>query len=144
MDKFTALDRIVTALRRVDGHTSPWDSSYTFSTSITAVYDRELYIDEINSFPCVMCVADQVQVRHSGAGERYNIMTFRIRGVTWDDQVEDAGEMLADDIEHVISHIRQNYPEFDECRINTIQTDEGLNAPLGALIIEGVALYRND
>ncbi len=144
MDKFTALTAISTMISHIDGRTSPWDASYTFSTSVAAVHTRDLYVDEINAFPCVMCVADSVRVQHSGAGQRYNIMSFRIRGITWDEQVEDAGELLADDIDHAVSHARTVYPDLDEVRITTIQTDEGLNAPLGAVVLEGIALYRND
>lgn len=144
MDKITALTALAEQITHIDGRTSPWDPSYTFATSVASVHTRDLFVDEINSFPCVMCVAESVKVRHSGAGQRYNIMQFRIRGITWDEAVEDAGEQLADDIDHVISHTREEYPAFDEVRIETIQTDEGLNAPLGAVVIEGIALYRND
>ncbi len=145
MDRFQAIKKIIDSLRAIDGRTSPWDASYTFNCDLADnAIDREVYVDEINQFPCVMCVASGVTVKHSGGGQRFNIMPFRIRGITWDENVEDAGELLADDIEHVISHVRDRNPEFDEIRIETIQTDEGLNAPLGAVILEGVALYRND
>lgn len=145
MDRSQALSKIITALRRIDGRTSPWNPSYTFNEAVyDQVYSRDLFLDEINSFPCVMCVAERVTVKHTGGGQRYNILQFRIRGVTWNNQVEDAGELLAEDIEHVFTHIRQDHPMFDEIRLDSIQTDEGLNAPLGAVILEGTALYRND
>ena len=134
-----------TQLKRIDGTTSPWNPSYTFNTDVHGtVLDHDEFIDAVNSFPCLMVTTVQTAVTHIGGGQRYKTQSFRIRGITLDEGVEDAGELLADDIEHVLSHIRHTYPEFDEVRLDTIQTDEGLNAPLGALIIQGTLVYRNE
>lgn len=140
-----ALTNIMQLINRIDGTTSPWDASYMFKYSVTGnIYDRELYIDQINAFPCVMVVVDRVQVSHIGAGTRYNTLSFQIKGITWDENASAAGEDLADDIEHALKYARLEYPQFDEVRIDTIQTDEGINAPLGAVIIQGIAVYTND
>jgi hypothetical protein len=145
MDRMQAQTNIIQLINRINGTTSPWDASYTFNCTATGnVYDRELFIDQINAFPCVMLTTERVQVSHIGAGIRYNTLSFQIRGITWDEDAGTAGEALADDIEHVIKYARQEYPAFDEVRIDTIQTDEGINAPLGAVILQGIAVYSND
>lgn len=145
MNRREAQLKIIDSLKRIDGRTSPWDASYTFNTDVHGnVLDRDEYIDNINSFPCVMVTFTDTQVRHIGGGERYLVTSFRIRGITWDEDVEDAGELLADDLEHAIDRVRQDNPEFDEVRLDTIQTDEGLNAPLGAVIVQGTLVYRNE
>jgi hypothetical protein len=145
MDRNQASQRIVDTLRRIDGRTSPWNSSYTFRTDVyDRVYDHDLFLEEINQFPCVMFTVTEIAVSHVGGGQRYNTMSFRLRGVVWDESTSEAGELLADDLEHAVSNIRQAYPEFEEIRLDTIQTDEGLNAPLGAVVIQGTAVYRND
>jgi hypothetical protein len=145
MDRMQAQSNIISLLKRIDGRTSPWNAAYTFSYDVALnVYSRDLYIDEINQFPCIMVTVDRVQVSHIGANTRYHTLAFRIRGITWDGDAQSAGEALADDIEHAIDNARLEYPAFDEVRIDTIQTDEGINAPLGAVLIQGIAVYKND
>ena len=140
-----AQTRIVTQLKRIDGRTSPWNLDYVFNTDVHEnVLPHDEFIDNINSFPCVMVTFTNTQIRHIGGGERYAVISFRIRGITLDEDVEDAGELLADDLEHAISYLRRENPEFDEARIDTVQTDEGLNAPLGAVVIEGTLVFRNE
>jgi hypothetical protein len=145
MTRREALMKIINQLKRIDGRTSPWNPSYTFNSNVyETVLPYEDFIENINSFPCVMCITTDSQIRHVGGGVRLIVTSFRVRGITWDEQVEDAGELLADDIEHVISNIRLEHPEFDEIRIDSIQTDQGLNAPLGAVMIEGTMVYQHD
>lgn len=137
--------KIIEALKRIDGRTSPWNPSYTFNLDVhETVLDHDEFIENINSFPCVMVTVIDTMIRHIGGGERYVVSSFRIRGITWDERTEEAEELLADDIEHVISHLRAAEPEFDEIRIDTVQTDEGLNAPLGAVVVQGTMVYRHD
>lgn len=145
MTRREALLKIIAQLKRINGRTSPWNSDYQFNVDVhETVLPYEEFIDNINSFPCVMLTFIDTQVRHIGGGERYLVTSFRIRGITWDDQVEDAGELLADDLEHALSYVRREHTEFEECRIDTVQTDEGLNAPLGAVIVEGTLVYKHE
>lgn len=145
MNRLQAQTKIIDQLKRIDGRTSPWNAAYTFNVDLHGtVLPYDEFIDNINSFPCVMVTMTQTEIRHVGGGQRYAIVSFRVRGITLDDQVEDAGELLADDLEHALSYLRQENPEFEEARLDSIQTDEGLNAPLGAVIIEGTLVYRNE
>jgi hypothetical protein len=145
MNRLQAINNIVSALSRIDGRTSPWDASYTFATDIHLnVIARDRYIEEIDSFPVVMVTPVQETISHTGGGQRWSTLTVRVRGICWDEDTELAGERLADDIEHVITHIRREYPELEELRLDTIQTDEGLNAPLGAVVVLATAVYQHD
>jgi hypothetical protein len=145
MNRREAQLKIIDSLKRIDGRTSPWNPAYTFNVDVHEnVLDHDEFIDNINSFPCVMVIITDTSIRHVGGGERLIISSFQVRGVTWDEDVEDAGELLADDIEHALSYVRQDNVEFDEVRLDTIQTDQGLNAPLGAVMIQGTMVYRNE
>ena len=145
MNRLDAQTKIITELKRIDGRTSPWNASYTFYHDVhETVIPHDEYIDNINSFPCIMLTLLESKIVHVGGGERLNLTSFRIRGITWDSEVEFAGERLADDIEHVLNHVRHEHPEFDDIRLNTIATDEGLNEPLGAVVIEGTLVFRNE
>ena len=145
MNRHDAQTKIINELKRIDGRTSPWDASYTFNVDVHEnVLPHDEYVDNINSFPCVMILFKETQIRHIGNDERYAVTSFRIRGLTFDEDVEYAGELLADDIEHVLENVRRDYPEFDEVRLDTVATDEGLNAPLGAVVVEGTLVYINE
>jgi hypothetical protein len=145
MNRIQAIAHMVNALRRIDGRTSPWDASYTFATDVHGnVIARDRYIEEIDSFPVVMLVPLQEIISHTGGGQRWSTLTVRIRAICWDEVTELAGERLADDIEHVVSHMRRDHPRLEELRIDTIQTDEGLNAPLGAVVVQLTAVYQHD
>lgn len=145
MNRYESLQALVSSFRAIDGRTSPWNPSYTFNLDVHEnVLDHDEFVEAINSFPCIMVTFTDTQIRHIGGGERYTVSSFRIRGITWDEDVEDAGELLADDIEHVVNHLKQAYPSFEEVRLDSVQTDEGLNAPLGAVIVQGTLVYRNE
>jgi len=137
--------KIINQLKRIDGRTSPWNASYTFNWDLhDNVLPHDEFIENINSFPCVMFTVDNTVIRHIGGGERYVVISFLIRGITWSDDVEEGGDLLADDIEHALSRIKHSYPEFEEVRLDTVQTDEGLNRPFGATLIRGTLVYRHD
>ncbi len=145
MNRREAQLKIIESLKRIDGRTSPWNADYTFNLDVhDNVLDHDEFIDNINSFPCVMLTVTDTQIRHIGGGERYVVSSFRIRGITWDERTDEAEEQLADDLEHVIAHLRAFEPAFDEIRVDTVQTDEGLNAPLGAVIVQGTMVYKHD
>jgi hypothetical protein len=145
MNRLKVLTAIKQSLKRIDGRTSPWDPDYTFSTDVHGtVVTQDLYVEEINSFPILMVTVMQELISHTGGGQRWSALSFRVRGVIWDEDAEQAGEQLADDVEHVISNVRRENTQIEEIRIDTIQTDEGINRPLAAVIIQGTALYQHE
>jgi hypothetical protein len=64
------------------------------------------------------------------------------RGYTLDHSVEESGELLAQDMEHIMQWIKRVYPSFEEIRILSVETDTGLNAPYGVALFKLEALYQ--
>lgn len=142
MDRYTATNKIMQALLSIDGRSSPLDPHYVFSTSVHSVFDEYRFLDEINEYPTLMVVCEKEEIRHIGGGIRYSLVNYELRGINWSDDTQYAGEQLAEDIEHVLQHSRAWAPEFEELRVLDIETDDGLNAPLGVVIIKFTVLFE--
>lgn len=140
MTRTQAILKICEHFREITGGQSPWDPAYTFHNHVYQVDDRFLWVDEISNFPSVQCVSRGETITHQGGGVRRVTLAIEVRGFTWDRDVAGRGETLADDIEHAINHFQD--PDIDDLRILSIQTDEGLNEPLGVVIIQLVATYQ--
>ena len=65
-----------------------------------------------------------------------------IRGYTYDAEVEESGELLAQDIEHIMQYIKKQRPDIEEIRVLSVETDSGLNAPYGVALFKLEALYQ--
>lgn len=127
---------MIRQLQRIDGGTSPWDATYTFNYTVYRVYDHLIFADEINEYPSV-CVAHRGErITHIGGGIRLHTTLYEIRGYTHSDTVEQSGEALASDIEHVIDNFRHWTEDSIDYRLISVRTDGGVLAPLGVCIIE--------
>jgi hypothetical protein len=73
---------------------------------------------------------------------RFSNLELQLRCYTYDEDVEDASEAIASDVEHVLSHYRLWAPDIDDVRIAQIETDGGINAPYGAANIGIQVLFR--
>ena len=52
------IDLLVTELKKIDGGTSDFDSSYTFNTDLSNNVERNiLFLDEVNDFPSLYIAA---------------------------------------------------------------------------------------
>lgn len=131
-----------TQLQRIDGRTSPW-SEYEFNLDVhSEVYDELLFFPDINSFPLISFSVQDERIIHAEGRERYSLTSIEIRGYTYDEEVEQSGELVAQDVEHVLEHLRHENRKIEEVRVIKINTDSGTNAPYGACIINIEALYR--
>lgn len=129
-------------LQRIDGRTSPW-SKYEFNIDLhDEVHDQLLFFPDINSFPLVSFSVEDERIVHAEGNERYSLTSIEIRGYTYDEEVEQSGELIAQDIEHVLEHLRSEDRRIEEIRVMSVNTDSGTNAPYGACIINIEALYR--
>ena len=142
MDRYNATKKIREALLTIDGRTSPLDYEYPFNCSVYNVYEGYRFLDEINEFPSLMLVCEKEEIRHVGGGVRYSLVNYELRGLHWSEETQFAGELLAEDIEHVLQNSRVWAPEFEELRVLDIQTDDGLYAPLGSVIIRFTVLFE--
>lgn len=134
---------LVKQLRRIDGRTSPW-GEYSFNWNLhDEVYSELRFFDDINSFPCITFhVTDERIVHAEGLGGRYASVSIEMRGYTYDERVEESGESLAQDIEHVLHYLREADRELEDIRLLQINTDSGANAPWGACILQIEALFK--
>ena len=133
---------LVAHLQRIDGRTSPW-SSYEFYYDVhREVYAQLLFFNDINSFPCICFTVENERIIHAEGGQRFMSVSIEMRGYTYDEDVEESGELLAQDIEHVLAYIRREDRRLEDIRLLEINTDSGMNAPHGACILKIEALFR--
>lgn len=133
---------LVEQLRRIDGRRSPW-SDYEFNYSVyDEVYSELQFFDDISSFPCITFELKDERVIHAEGGGRFSTVSIELRGYTHDEDVEQSGEAIAQDIEHVLNNLRRENRTLEDIRLLEINTDMGLNAPFGACIFNIEALFR--
>jgi hypothetical protein len=137
------IDALISELKRIDGSISPYDRKYTFNTNLHRdVYLGFKFFDEIDSFPSVYINVEREDYFHYGGNNRFIVMTMDVRGYTYDHEVEESGEALAQDIEHIIKWMKKTYPAIEEVRVLSVETDSGLNAPYGVALFKLEALYQ--
>jgi hypothetical protein len=135
------IDALISALRRIDGRDSPWDRSYTFNYDLHG--DAYLgFSEDVNSFPTVNAIVSNESLYSIGGGVRFSNLQIELRCYAYSEDIEDASESLASDVEHVLSHYRLWAPDIDDVRVIQIETDGGINAPYGAAIIGIQVLFR--
>lgn len=139
---------LVTQLKKVNGSPSVDNypnSPYTFNTNVyNNVFDKFKYLDNINDFPTI-CIYNTTESRfHIGGGIKYASYTANIRGYSRDgnDSIA-AADDLASDIEYVLMGFRQEACIVD-CRVLSIETDEGLFSPFGICEIIAQITYEVD
>ena len=125
---------MISALQKIIEGQSPWDPIYEFENTVFVVYPHAVFVDEINNYPSISVIHRGERIEHLGGGVRLHRTVYEIRGYTHDESVEQAGESLASDIEHVFEHYRQ-WADGEDYRITSIQTDGGVLSPLGICII---------
>jgi hypothetical protein len=134
---------IITELNRIDGQFSPFDRAYRFNYNLHRdVYMGFKFFDEISSFPSVYLTVEREDYFHYGANNRFIVLTMDLRGYTYDQEVEESGELLAQDIEHIMQYIKKQRPDIEEIRVLSVETDSGLNAPYGVALFKLEALYQ--
>lgn len=129
------LEEIKTALESIDGSVS---GPYSFNYAVPQVVTREMYMDEIHDFPTLMVTNQNIQFIQMSNNLRHKVYSCRIRGIVYGDV--EAAEKLAQDIEYVLEHYNWS---FEEVRLIRVETDAGLNAPFGAVIISFLVLDRS-
>lgn len=137
------ISAITTELNRIDGGLSPFDRAYRFNYNLHRdVYFGFKYFDEISSFPSIYLTVEREDYFHYGDNNRFVVLTIDLRGYTYDHEVEESGELLAQDIEHIMQWMKKQYPAIEEVRVLSVETDSGLNAPYGVALFKLEALYQ--
>jgi len=147
------IDFLVTELKRInkqqDARTVPVRNGYTYKTNVfNNVFRRQKYLNEINDFPTICVRATGEDRLELGAGVRFGTFGFEIRAYVKNEAIIETEEDLADDIEFVLENLTSEATararELTDVRITSTETDEGLMAPFGVVIINGILRYQQD
>lgn len=137
------INAFISELKRIDGGISPYDRAYRFNWNVHRdVYLGFKFFDEIDSFPSIYLTVEREDYFHYGANNRFIVMTMDVRGYTYSHEVEQGGELLAQDIEHIVKWMKKTYPEIEEVRVLSVETDSGLHEPYGVALFKLEALYQ--
>ena len=141
------VDLLVTNLKNIDGGTSSYNASYTYTQNLfNNVYRKIKFLDEVNDFPALYLSAGTEIRNFNSLSLTVATLDVTIRAYVFG---EDNSQSLADDvvqdIEHVIYSLGDN-PEKGilDITIDSISTDEGLAAPYGIAEVELTIVYRLD
>ncbi len=149
--KTDIIDLLLTEMKGIDGETDTRagvpDIPYTYKSKVfNNVFRKFKYIDEINDFPTICFIVGSEGRQHIGAGVRYGSLEITVRGYVYSENVLNAADDLADDIEHVLNslgYLAAFCPvEIVESRVIRVGTDEGLFEPHGIVDIAAEIVYE--
>ena len=141
------IDFIVAQLKEIDGETSDFNSSYTYTQNVFSnVYRRIKFLDEVNDFPALYVSAGTELRDFNSKSLTVATLDATIRAYVFgEDNSQNLSDDLVQDIEHVIYSLGDN-PEMGilDITIDNISTDEGLTTPYGIAEVELTIVYRID
>lgn len=130
-------DKLVEALRDINGSASPYSSTYHFKTDLHYnVYRGLKLIDEINDFPSMYITSPKETREYNTRGTTIAVVNSEIRCYVYGDDTEQLAQNLVDDVEHVIDNLTYSTThQVLDSKINVILRDNGLFKPLGLIEI---------
>jgi hypothetical protein len=99
------------------------------------VWNKQIFLDELNDYPTVSVFAAGESREYLPAGFKWGFLSIEIRIYVQDEFADDRLEELFDDIEIVLDQnntlVVDNEPLCTDIRILSLTDDEGLLNPLG-------------
>ena len=141
------IDFIVTQLKEIDGETSNFNSSYTYTQNLFSnVYRRIKFLDEVNDFPALYVSAGTELRDFNSKSLTVATLDATIRAYVFgEDNSQSLVDDITQDIEHVIYSIGDNPDKgILDITIDSITSDEGLATPYGLAEVELTIVYRLD
>jgi len=141
------IDFIVTQLKEIDGETSDFNSSYTYTQNVFSnVYRRIKFLDEVNDFPALYVSAGTELRDFNSKSLTVATLDATIRAYVFgEDNSQSLVDDITQDIEHVIYSIGDNPDKgILDITIDSITSDEGLATPYGLAEVELTIVYRLD
>jgi len=139
------VDFLVTSLKNIDGATSNYDASYTYTQNLfNNVYRKIKFLDEVNDFPALYLSAGTEIRDFNSLSLTVATLDVTIRAYVYgEDNSQSLADDLVQDIEHVIYSLGDN-PEKGilDITIDSISIDEGLATPYGLAEVELTVVYR--
>ena len=139
------VDFLVTSLKNIDGTTSNYDASYTYTQNLfNNVYRKIKFLDEVNDFPALYLSAGTEIRDFNSLSLTVATLDVTIRAYVYgEDNSQSLADDLVQDIEHVIYSLGDNPDKgILDITIDSISTDEGLAAPYGIAEVELTVVYR--
>jgi len=141
------IDFIVAQLKEIDGETSDFNSSYTYTQNVFSnVYRRIKFLDEVNDFPALYVSAGTELRDFNSKSLTVATLDATIRAYVFgEDNSQSLVDDITQDIEHVIYSIGDNPDKgILDITIDSITCDEGLATPYGLAEGELPIVYRLD
>jgi len=141
------IDFIVAQLKEIDGETSDFNSSYTYTQNVFSnVYRRIKFLDEVNDFPALYVSAGTELRDFNSKSLTVATLDATIRAYVFgEDNSQSLVDDITQDIEHVIYSIGDNPNKgILDITIDSITSDEGLATPYGLAEVELTIVYRLD
>ena len=138
---------LVTELKKIDGQTSTFNVSYTYSNNLFSnVYRKLKFLDEVNDFPAIYVSAGTEIRDFNSKSLTVATLDVTIRAYVFgEDNSQSLSDSLVQDIEHVIYSLGDNPDKgILDITIDNISTDEGLVAPYGLAEVTLTIVYRLD
>ena len=141
------IDFIVAQLKEIDGETSDFNSSYTYTQNVFSnVYRRIKFLDEVNDFPALYVSAGTELRDFNSKSLTVATLDATIRAYVFgEDNSQSLVDDITQDIEHVIYSIGDNPDKgILDITIDSISPDEGLAIPYGLAEVILTTVYRLD
>jgi len=141
------IDFIVAQLKEIDGETSDFNSSYTYTQNVFSnVYRRIKFLDEVNDFPALYVSAGTELRDFNSKSLTVATLDATIRAYVFgEDNSQSLVDDITQDIEHVIYSIGDNPNKgILDITIDSITSDEGLATPYGLAEVELTIVYTLD
>ena len=139
------VDLLVTNLKNIDGVTSSYNASYTYTQNLfDNVYRKIKFLDEVNDFPALYLSAGTEIRNFNSLSLTVATLDVTIRAYVYgEDNSQSLADDLVQDIEHVIYSLGDNPDKgILDITIDSISIDEGLAAPYGLAEVELTVVYR--
>ena len=136
---------LVTELKKIDGQTSTFNVSYTYSNNLfNNVYRKLKFLDEVNDFPAIYVSAGTEIRDFNSKSLTVATLDVTIRAYVFgEDNSQSLSDSLVQDIEHVIYSLGDNPDKgILDITIDNISTDEGLAIPYGLAEVQTTVSYR--
>ena len=141
------VDLLVTNLKNIDGGTSSYNASYTYTQNLfNNVYRKIKFLDEVNDFPALYLSAGTEIRNFNSLSLTVATLDVTIRAYVFgEDNSQSLADDLVQDVEHVIYSLGDNPDKgILDITIDSISIDEGLAAPYGLAEVELTIVYRLD
>jgi hypothetical protein len=139
------VDLLVTNLKNIDGGTSSYNASYTYTQNLfNNVYRKIKFLDEVNDFPALYLSAGTEIRNFNSLSLTVATLDVTIRAYVYgEDNSQSLADDLVQDVEHVIYSLGDNPDKgILDITIDSISIDEGLAAPYGLAEVELTVVYR--